>query len=233
MRNVPVPETTPARVVSRRVARNLLLSVTGGVALSLAGQAVAHAQDATSDSSGAGAVGSGNADATGNVANNDTHQGLDGTSSGTGVASQNGAINNSGVAIADTGRNVATGNNSNNGATANQTASGATGPGINSGTASNGSDGSARITTGDRDRGGVQLDQLADPVGHAVPRWDHRPVAGRVDHELRSRGRDQRREHGDRQHVDEQRGSPAERSVAGRAGQQLRGRVERLERQPR
>jgi hypothetical protein len=48
-------------LVSRRFTRNVLLSISGGVALTLAGQAAAHAQDAGTQSAGTGDTGTGDA----------------------------------------------------------------------------------------------------------------------------------------------------------------------------
>ena len=107
-------KTSPKFGVRYQPVRNLLLTLSGGVALAFAGQGAAHAQDAASASDGAGAANSGDATATGNIANSSTLQGTDGSAT---VSSQSGTIGNTGIAVADTGRNVAVGNSSGNTAT--------------------------------------------------------------------------------------------------------------------
>ncbi|MDP1819450.1 MAG: hypothetical protein Q8K58_06080 [Acidimicrobiales bacterium] len=143
------------RTTSGRFVRNLALSLSGGALLTLLGASAAHAQDtsgaaaAGTDSAGTGAASTGDATATGNQANTNTTQTV--TVSGNlgtiQVINQQANVSNTGSATANTGGNIAIGNSSDNQAEADQEGVGS-GIASNTGTASNGSNGTASITTG-------------------------------------------------------------------------------------
>ena len=143
----------PGGAASGRFVRNLALSISGGAILTLLGASAAHAEDlsdAGTTSDGAGAAHSGDATAVGNKSGSNTTQNgsASGALGGLQVVNQSGNIVNTGVAVADTGGNVATGNQSINTALGTQTANGGLGAASNSGTAGNASNGSAAVSTG-------------------------------------------------------------------------------------
>jgi hypothetical protein len=135
---------------SGRFVRNVALSLSGGALLTLLGAGAAHAQDASTQSAGLGATGTGDATALGNHSGSTTTQGgtISGAQGSVQVITQTGGINNNGVAVANTGGNTATGNSSTNSANALQNGQGGAGAAVNNGQAANGSNGIAFVTTG-------------------------------------------------------------------------------------
>jgi hypothetical protein len=143
---------------SGRFVRNLALSLSGGALLALLGAGAAHAQDASTASSGFGGTGTGDASALGNHSGSSTTQGgtISGAQGSVQVITQTGSTNNNGVAVANTGGNQARGNTSDNTASLSQQGLGGSGAAVNSGQAANDSDGVAFITTGDASAVGNQ-----------------------------------------------------------------------------
>lgn len=159
------------RTTSGRFVRNLALSLGGGALVTLLGASAAQAQDAAdagTDSAGTGAAQSGDANAVGNQANTNTTQTV--TVSGNlgtiQVINQQANVSNVGGAVANTGGNIAIGNASNNSATGDQTGTSAGGPASNSGEASNGSNGTASITTGHATAIGNQSNTTINQTAH-------------------------------------------------------------------
>jgi hypothetical protein len=139
------------RPVGRRFVRNLALSLSGGALLTVAGAAVAGADEASTASDGAGVTGTGDATAVGNTSGTQTNQGVapgDGSSNPT-VVTQTAGVANVGVAVANTGGNVAVGNSSTNVNAGTQNATGGALVTSNNGSVANVSDGTAAIYTGD------------------------------------------------------------------------------------
>ena len=117
---------------------------------------------AANSSNGTALVSTGNASAVGNQSTTSINQSANGSAhgglGGILVVNQTGAVLNAGVALADTGQNVAIGNTSNGRAGFLQGAAAAAGLATNSATARNESDGLATIATGSASAVGNQAD---------------------------------------------------------------------------
>ena len=165
------------RTTSGRFVRNLALSLSGGAVLTLLGASAAHADDlsdAGTESAGTGAAHSGDATAVGNQSgtNNTQTVTVSGNLGTIQIINQQANVSNVGVGVANTGGNIAIGNSSTNGATGTQTGTSALGPATNSGEASNGSNGSAAISTGNASSIGNQsnttINQTANGSAHGL-----------------------------------------------------------------
>jgi hypothetical protein len=144
-------EPRPDRVVPGRFVRNLALSLSGGALLTVVGAAVASADEVGTSSDGAGVTGTGDATAVGNSSGTSTNQGVapSGGASNPAVVTQTATVPHVGIAVANTGGNVAVGNGSANTDDGTQTAEGGAVATSNSGRVGNVSDGTAVIRTGD------------------------------------------------------------------------------------
>jgi hypothetical protein len=158
------------RPASGRFVRSLALSLTGGALLTVAGAAVAAADDAATASDGSGTAGTGDATAVGNTSGTKTNQGVapGSGSSSPAVVTQTAGAANVGVAIANTGGNVAIGNNSVNTNTGTQNAIGGGIATSNNGSVANVSDGSASIYTGDATAYGNRSETSIDQSAHGA-----------------------------------------------------------------
>jgi filamentous hemagglutinin len=142
----------------------------------VAGGLAANDGKSTNGSNGKATINTGNASATGNHSETSIAQSTAGAAGGEPgglvLIDQDAGVANTGVAVANTGRNRARGNTSNSGAYANQNTGGATpvfdpaGVASNDGEASNWSDGTAGVSTGDAGASGnesrTSLRQTAD-----------------------------------------------------------------------
>jgi hypothetical protein len=158
------------RPVGGRFVRNLALSLSGGALLTVAGAAVAGADEAATASDGAGVTGTGDATAVGNTSGTKTNQGVapgDGSASPT-VVTQTAGAANVGVAVANTGGNVAVGNSSTNVNTGTQNATGGAIATSNNGSVANVSDGTAAIYTGNATAHGNVSDTTINQGAHGA-----------------------------------------------------------------
>ena len=158
------------RLVTGRFVRNLALSLSGGALLTVAGAAVASAQEAGTDSSGSGLAGTGDATAVGNSSGTHTKQGVapSGGASNPTVVTQTAVVPNVGIAVANTGGNAAVGNASDNSLNGVQNAAGGALVTSNNGVNANVSDGTASITTGSATAYGNQSQTHVDQAAHGA-----------------------------------------------------------------